>query len=360
MAMLKFHPLKIKARTEAADDAVCITFELPSQLRDSYAFEAGQHVAVRLPATGQDVRRTYSIVCPMGSADLSIGVRVQQGGQVSPLLAQRLQVGETIEVLTPNGSFHTKIEPQRAKRYVAFAAGSGITPVLSIAATVLASEPQSRFVLFYGNRTAASTMFLDEVMALKNRYPSRFSVHFLLSREPQEIDLFNGRLDAARIREFAGAIFDVAAVDEYFICGPGSMVEDVSQALRELGATGKIHTELFTTAGNPIGEIHVAATASAAVHDSTQVAIVMDGRRRSFNMGTNGDESVLDAAARAGFDLPYSCRAGVCSTCRTKLTRGQVRMDHNLALEDWEVEAGYILCCQAHPTTADIEITYDE
>lgn len=360
MAMLKFHPLKIKARTEAADDAVCITFELPPQLRDSYAFEAGQHVAVRLPATGQDVRRTYSIVCPMGSADLSIGVRVQQGGQVSPLLAQRLQVGETIEVLTPNGSFHTKIEPQRAKRYVAFAAGSGITPVLSIAATVLASEPQSRFVLFYGNRTAASTMFLDEVMALKNGYPSRFSVHFLLSREPQEIDLFNGRLDAARIREFAGAIFDVAAVDEYFVCGPGSMVEDVSQALRELGATGKIHTELFTTAGNPIGEIHAAAPASAEVQDSTQVAIVMDGRRRSFNMGTNGDESVLDAAARAGFDLPYSCRAGVCSTCRTKLTRGQVRMDQNLALEDWEVEAGYILCCQAHPTTADIEITYDE
>lgn len=360
MAMLKFHPLKIKARTEAADDAVCITFELPPQLRDSYAFEAGQHVAVRLPATGQDVRRTYSIVCPMGSADLSIGVRVQQGGQVSPLLAQRLQVGETIEVLTPNGSFHTKIEPQRAKRYVAFAAGSGITPVLSIAATVLASEPQSRFVLFYGNRTAASTMFLDEVMALKNGYPSRFSVHFLLSREPQEIDLFNGRLDAARIREFAGAIFDVAAVDEYFVCGPGSMVEDVSQALRELGATGKIHTELFTTAGNPIGEIHVAATASTEVHDGTQVAIVMDGRRRSFSMATDGDESVLDAAARAGFDLPYSCRAGVCSTCRTKLTRGQVRMDQNLALEDWEVEAGYILCCQAHPTTADIEITYDE
>lgn len=360
MAMLKFHPLRIKARTEAADDAVCITFELPPELRDSYAFEAGQHVAVRLPTAAQDVRRTYSIVCPMGSPDLSIGVRVQQGGQLSPLLAQRLQVGETIEVLTPNGSFHTKIEPQRAKRYVAFAAGSGITPVLSIAATVLASEPQSRFVLFYGNRTAASTMFLDEVMALKNRYPSRFSVHFLLSREPQEIDLFNGRLDAARIREFAGAIFDVAAVDEYFVCGPGSMVEDVSQALRELGATGKIHTELFTTAGNPIGEIHVAATASAEVHDSTQVAIVMDGRRRSFNMGTDGDESVLDAAARAGFDLPYSCRAGVCSTCRTKLTRGQVRMDHNLALEDWEVEAGYILCCQAHPTTAEIEITYDE
>lgn len=363
--MLKFHPLKIKARTEAADDAVCITLELPPQLRDAYRFEAGQHIAVRFPAVGEDVRRTYSIVCPMGSADISIGVRVQQGGQVSPLLAQRLQVGETIEVLTPNGSFHTRIEPQRAKRYVAFVAGSGITPVLSIAATALASEPQSQLVLFYGNRTAASTMFLDEVLALKNRYPSRFSVHFLLSREPQEIDLFNGRLDSARIREFAQALFDVAAVDEYFICGPGSMVEDVSQTLRELGAAGKIHTELFTTAGAPIGEARASSTpAPAAVHDSTQVAVVMDGRRRSFSMplddGDYGGESVLDAAARAGFDLPYSCRAGVCSTCRTKLTKGKVRMDHNLALEDWEVEAGYILCCQAHPTTPEIEITYDE
>lgn len=365
--MLKFHPLKIKARTEAADDAVCITFELPPQLRESYRFEAGQHVAVRLPATTEDVRRTYSIVCPMGSADLSIGVRVQAGGQASSFLARHCKVGETIEVLTPNGSFHTSIEPQRAKRYVAFAAGSGITPVLSIAATVLASEPQSRFVLFYGNRTAASTMFLDEVLALKNRYTTRFSVHFLLSREPQEIELFNGRLDRAKVREFAGTVFDVAAVDEYFLCGPGSMVEDVGQALRELGATGKIHTELFTTAGNPI-ESRSAVAAAAAIRDITQVTVVMDGRRRSFNMplysgedgGQYGGESVLDAAARAGFDLPYSCRAGVCSTCRTKLVKGKVRMDHNQALEDWELEAGYVLCCQAHPTTAEIEITYDE
>lgn len=359
--MLKFHPLKIKARTDAADDAVCITFELPPELRDAYRFEAGQHVAVRLPEAGQDVRRTYSIVCPAGSADLSIGVRVQQRGQVSPLLAQHLQVGQTIEVLTPNGSFHTKIEPQRAKRYVAFAAGSGITPVLSIAATVLASEPHSHLVLFYGNRTAASTMFLDEVLALKNRYPSRISVHFLLSREPQDIDLFNGRLDRAKVREFAGAIFDVAAVDEYFICGPGSMVEDVSQTLRELGASGKIHTELFTTAGAAVSGIHASPTASVVAQGSTtQVAILMDGRRRSFSMPLDGGESVLDAAARAGFDLPYSCRAGVCSTCRTKLIKGQVRMDENLALEDWEVEAGYILCCQARPTTEQIEITYDE
>lgn len=375
--MLKFHALKIKARTEAADDAVCIAFELPPELRESYRFEAGQHVAVRLPstagdataedATAGDIRRTYSIVCPTGSADLRIGVRVQPGGQASAFLAQRLQVGETIEVLTPNGSFHTRIEPQRAKRYVAFAAGSGITPVLSIAATVLESEPHSRFVLFYGNRTAASTMFLEEVLALKNLYTTRFSVHFLMSREPQDIELFNGRMDGAKVREFARTIFDVAAVDEFFVCGPGSMVEEVSQALRQLGAKGKIHAELFTTAGNPIESRPAEATAvpePAAGRDTTQVTVVMDGRRRSFSMpranGVYGGDSVLDAAARAGFELPYSCRAGVCSTCRTRLVRGEVRMDHNQALEDWELEAGYVLCCQAHPTTAEIEITYDE
>lgn len=359
--MLKFHPLKIKSRTEAADDAVCITFEVPAELRDDYRFEAGQHLAIRLPVSGQDVRRTYSIVGPMGSADLSIGVRAQPGGQMSQFLAQRLHVGETLEVLTPNGSFHTRIEPRRAKRYVAFAAGSGITPVLSIAASVLAAEPGSRFVLFYGNRTAASTMFLDDIMALKNRFTTRFSAHFLLSREPQEIELFNGRLDPAKVREFSSTLFDVAAVDEFFVCGPGSMVEDVSRTLQELGAKGKIHTELFASASPaPAQDRPSVAAAAPDAKDITQVSVVMDGRRRSFNMNTSLGESVLDAAARAGLELPYSCRAGVCSTCRCKLLKGEVTMDNNMALEDWEVAEGYVLCCQSHPTTADIEITYDE
>ena len=361
--MLKFHPLKIKTRTDAADDAVCITFDLPAQLRDAYDFKPGQHVVVRLPGSTEDVRRTYSIVCPTGSADLSIGVRVQPGGQVSSFLGSQLQVGETLDVLTPNGSFHTTIEPQRAKRYVAFAAGSGITPVLSIAASVLESEPLSRLVLFYGNRTAASTMFLDEVLALKNRYTGRFSVHFLLSREPQDIELLNGRLEPAKIRELAAVLFDVGAIDEYFICGPGSMVEDVSLALRDLGAPGRIHTEVFTTTGKPT-VTRSKITLPAEAHDLAQVTVVMDGRRRIFSMpranGAFGGESVLDAAERSGFELPYSCRAGVCSTCRAKVLNGKVRMEHNQALEDWELAAGYVLCCQAQPTTAEIEITYDE
>lgn len=357
--MLKFHRLKVKARDEIAEDAVCITFDLPPQLRDQFHFEAGQHIAVRLPEG--DVRRTYSIVCPTGSADLSIGVRQQPGGEVSNYLAQRLKIGETLEVLTPNGSFHTRIEPQRVKRYVAFAAGSGITPVLSIAATTLALERESRFILFYGNRTTASTMFVDAVLALKNRYPARFSVHFVMSREPQDSELFNGRLDRAKVREFAAVFFDAAAIDEFFVCGPGSMVEEVSATLRELGAPGKIHTELFSTLDRPVGMPRRAVASPATdAHGETQVTVIIDGRRRNFSMPRDGKESVLDAAARAGVDLPYSCMAGVCSTCRTRVVKGDVRMEYNLALEDWEIEAGYALCCQARPMTAELEISYDE
>jgi ring-1,2-phenylacetyl-CoA epoxidase subunit PaaE len=263
-------------------------------------------------------------------------------------------------VLTPNGSFHTQLEPQRAKTYVAFAAGSGITPVLSIIATVLDAEPESRFVLIYGNRSTARTMFLEELLALKDRYLERLALHFVMSREPQDVPLFNGRLDVAKVRELAGSVFDPSAVDEFFLCGPGTMVENISQALRGLGVTAKIHTELFTTTG---AAAHAAPVRPVrreeAAADTAEVSVIMDGRRRVFSMPMAG-ESVLDAAAEAGIELPFSCRAGVCSTCRTKVVSGSVEMAQNYALEDWEVEAGYVLCCQSRPTSPKLEITYDE
>ena len=237
--MLRFHPLRLRSRTDIAEDAVCLAFEVPDTLRDEYRFAAGQHLALRIDAGGEE-RRTYSIVSAEGSAELRIGVRVRAQGRVSPFLARRLAVGETVDVLTPNGSFHTQSDPARAGRFVAFAAGSGITPVLSIAATVLAREPHSRFTLFFGNRSTASTMFLEDLMALKNRHPARFAVHFLMSREPQEIELLNGRVDAAHVREFARVLFNPQAVDEFFLCGPGSMNDDVAATLRELGAAGRL------------------------------------------------------------------------------------------------------------------------
>lgn len=365
--MLRFHSLRLKSRTGIAEDAVCLAFEVPDELRDDYRFIAGQHLAVKVGAAGGE-RRTYSIVSPEGSNELRIGVRQHAQGRVSPFLVRQLAIGEAIDVLTPNGSFHARSEPGQARRLVAFAAGSGITPVLSIAATVLAREPQSVFVLFYGNRTAASTMFLEEVMALKNRFAARFAVHFLMSREPQEIDLLNGRIDAPHVRAFARVFFDVATVDEFFLCGPGSMNDEIAHTLRELGARGKVHAEYFGVGAPPAEVARTPAPAGSALAggalqaagQGTQVSVLMDGRRRAFTMAARDDATLLEAAEEAGIDLPYSCRAGICSTCRARVLKGEVRMDQNHALEDQEVAAGFILCCQAHPVSAELEISYDE
>ena len=372
--MLRFHPLRLTSRTAAAEDAVRLRLAIPEDLRQTYVHEPGQHVALRVMLDGHEERRTYSIVSAPAAPELELGVRVQPGGAMSRFLAERLPVGGTIEVLPPIGSFHPASAPADGpapRRYcVAFASGSGISPVLGIASSVLATEPQSRFQLFYGNTGIARTMFLEEIMGLKDRYLARFSVHFVMSREPQDLDVFNGRLDASKVRELAQGAFDPAAVDEYFLCGPGTMIDDLRGELGRLGARGRIHVEHFTpvseaapaaartTEAVPAPEAMPPAPAAGADRLAT-VTVVMDGRRRVFDV-TAADEFVLDAAGRAGIDLPFSCRAGVCSTCRAKLVRGTVTLDNNVALEDWELEAGYILCCQARPTSPELEITYDE
>jgi ring-1,2-phenylacetyl-CoA epoxidase subunit PaaE len=359
--VLKFHALKVVERTPIADDAVAIGFALPDTLRVEYAFKAGQHVAVRATLNGQEERRTYSIANVEGADQLRIGVRVQTGGRMSQHLAGALHVGDMLDVLTPNGSFHAHAEHARAKRYVAFAAGSGITPVLSIAATVLAREPASHFQLYYGNTSTSRAMFLDEVLALKDLFLPRFTLCFVMSREPQEFELFNGRIDSAKVLELARHEFDAAAVDEYFICGPGSMADDVQAALTTLGIRGRVHVEHFVAAATATMTVRppVAAPSPTGSAGGATITVIMDGRRRAFSMPMHG-EVILDAAGRAGLDLPFSCRAGVCSTCRAKLLSGTAEMEHNVALEEWEVEAGYILCCQARPTSAALEISYDE
>ena len=361
--MLRFHPLVVAHRAEAADDAIAVTFTLPPELRDDFRFRAGQHVALRREIGGREERRTYSIVNPEGDGTLTIGIRLQAGGRMSAELAQAAVPGARIDVMTPNGSFHA--DPAgRSRRFAAFAAGSGITPVLSIAATALARDPECRFQLWYGNTESARTMFLDEVLALKDRYLTRLSVAFVMSREPQDVEWFNGRIDATKLREFARYDLRVGEVDEFFVCGPGSMGEDVPEALAALGARGRIHVEHFTpvpTAGAVavVGAAAAAAKPAAAAAANSEITVVMDGRRRRFSMARGG-EVILDAAEVAGLDLPFSCRAGVCSTCRAKLVSGSAEMEHNVALEDWEVEAGYILCCQARPTSGALEISYDE
>ncbi len=354
--MIKFHSLALQRREQVAEDAYCLTFAVPQELSEAYRFRPGQHLVVRATLNGRALRRTYSVVSPVGG-ELKIGVRVQ--GEMSRYLAEQLAINQALDVMTPNGSFHPQLTEDANKVYVAIAAGSGITPILSIIASTLAVEPGSQFLLVYANRDSAHAMFLEDVLALKNTYLSRLAVHFVMSREPQDIDLFNGRVDAARLRVLANELFDVARVDEYFLCGPGAMLEALSVELVALGAKGKVHIEHFGAVVSANANAAPSTERAAQNTGMAEVTVVMDGRRRSFKMPM-GDEFILDAAERAGIELPFACRAGVCSTCRTKLTGGKIDMKYNQALEEWEVATGYVLCCQAVPTSNRVELDYDQ
>jgi ring-1,2-phenylacetyl-CoA epoxidase subunit PaaE len=354
---LSFHPLTIIGREPAADDAVCLTLAVPEALAADYRFEPGQHVALRATLDGREVRRTYSIVNPSAGAVLKIGIRVQAPGGLSHYLAREVAVGERVEALGPTGRFIRSTPATAGRCYLAFASGSGITPVISIVTAILEGESDARVVLAYGNRTTSRTMFLEEVLALKNRFLGRFAVHFVMSREPQDVDLFNGHLDGTKVRELAGVLFDPLAVDEVFVCGPGDMAGAIREALKLLGSTAPVHFERFTTDGAEAQTASGARPAAAA--GGTEITVIQDGRRRRFTM-LESDLSVLDAAERAGIELPFSCRAGVCSTCRARVVEGTVSMAHNVALEDWELAAGFVLCCQSRPTSAALEITYDD
>ena len=357
--MLRFHPLRVKAIRPEAEDAVCLTLDVPAELRDEFRAQAGQHVVVRANVEGAEQRRTYSLLNAAGELPLRIAVRTHPQGQVSRFIAKNVRVGDTLDVMPPNGSFGPR--DQKGGTYVAFAAGCGITPILSMVKTLLASDPSCRVLLFYGNRNYARGMLLEELLALKDRYIDRLALHFVMSGEPQEIELLNGRLNAGKVSELAGRLFDAREVRDFFVCGPGTMIDDVSGALQTLGVEpARIHSERFAVADDPVKNKATENDAESAAADGiTQVDLVMDGRRRSFTMRTR-EETILDAAARAGIDLPFSCKAGVCSTCRTKLTKGKVDLDQNYALEDWELEQGFILACQAHAQTPELELNYDE
>jgi ring-1,2-phenylacetyl-CoA epoxidase subunit PaaE len=357
--MLKFHPLRVREVRPEADEAVALTFDVPETLRETFRSEPGQHVVVRALMNGEEVRRTYSLT---NEAPPQIVVRTHPAGRLSRHIAS-LEAGATLDVMPPNGSFGPRVT-EEGGTYVAFAAGCGITPVIAIVRSLLARDSHSRVLLFYGNRGGSRAMLLEDLLALKDLDLDRLSLHFLMSREPQEIELLNGRLDGERVRELAGCLFDAKRVRGFFICGPGTMIETIGATLRSLGVDAqRIHSEHFTVAG---ASAHAPAAAGLSVAEApgpatagtTQVAVTMDGRRRTFTMRT-GEESILDAADRAGIDLPFSCKAGVCSTCRTKLVRGEVSLTENYALEDWELEQGFILACQAHAKTPELELDYD-
>jgi ring-1,2-phenylacetyl-CoA epoxidase subunit PaaE len=351
----KFHPLRVAEVRRETPDCVSLKFDLPPELADDYRFLQGQHVALRTTFEGEELRRSYSVCAGCDDGELRVAVKKVPGGRFSVWVNEALKAGDTIDVMTPEGRFFTPLAPDNAKHYVAFASGSGITPVLALIRTTLAREPRSRFTLIYGNRRQSSVMFHEALEDLKDRYLTRFALFNVFSREEQDIDLFNGRLDAVKVREFLSALMPVDSIDEAFVCGPATMIDQVEQALVAAGVPREhVHVERFGVPG---------ATASLPVDDAdaaqARIGLVIDGVRREIEFHP-GQHSILDAGRAAGLDLPYSCKGGMCSTCRGKLLEGQVRMAKNYALEPHEVAAGFVLTCQSYPLTERVLISYDE
>ncbi|KWR81773.1 MULTISPECIES: 1,2-phenylacetyl-CoA epoxidase subunit PaaE [Pseudomonas] len=357
--MSKFHSLKIREVRPETRDAVSIAFDVPQDLQDSFRFEQGQHLVVRAQLDGEEVRRSYSICSGVNDGELRVAIKRVPGGRFSAYANEALKAGASLEVMPPAGHFNVQLDAARHGNYLAVAAGSGITPILSIVKTTLEAEPHSRVTVLYGNRSSNAAMFREQLEDLKNRYLQRLNLIFVFSREQQDVDLYNGRIDADKCGQLFSRWLDVKHLDAAFICGPQAMTETVRDQLRANGMTAeRIHFELFAAAGS---ESRREARQAAAASDSgkSQVTVISDGRELSFELARNS-VSVLDAGNAQGAELPYSCKAGVCSTCKCKVIEGEVEMDSNFALEDYEVAAGYVLSCQAFPLSDKVVLDFDQ
>jgi ring-1,2-phenylacetyl-CoA epoxidase subunit PaaE len=352
----RFHTLKVAQVERETADAVSLTFAIPPELAADYRFEPGQHLGLRVRLGDEELRRSYSICSAPQDQELRIAIKKVAGGRFSAWAVDALQPGTPIEVMTPEGRFHTPLDPAHARHYVAFAAGSGITPILSIAKTILASEPRSSFTLVYGNRRQASVMFHETLEDLKDRYLTRFVLYNVFSRESQEVDLFNGRIDGAKVRAFLDTLIPAATIDEAFVCGPATMIDEVEAALLAAGvAPAHVHVERFGTPGTGAAEAAPPADDAA----EARIAIAIDGVQREVDFHREHG-SILEAGLAAGLDLPYSCKGGMCCTCRARLLEGEVRMHKNFALEQADVDAGYVLACQSYPLSARVRLSFDE
>lgn len=350
-----FHPLRVAAVERLTEDAVAVTFDVPDHLRDEYRFTPGQHLSVKAAALGDDVRRNYSICAPATSGPLRIGVKRIPDGVFSAFVAERLQPGDTLDVMTPTGTFSTRLDPTQAKRYAAVAAGSGITPVLSILATALEVEPESTAALVYVNRRTSTIMFLEELADLKDRFPARFQLIHVLGHEMTEVELLSGRLDVERIDRILDTILPVDDVDDWFLCGPLALTDTVRGVLQDRGVSAEhVHRELFHVGTVP--RRRVVPTGVPA--DGARVTVILDGRSIDLTVPPDGD-SILDAALQVRPDAPFACKNAVCGTCRARVTEGKVAMDGNYALEPDEVARGYVLTCQAHPVTDRVVVDFD-
>ncbi|MCW5701599.1 MAG: 1,2-phenylacetyl-CoA epoxidase subunit PaaE [Bradyrhizobium sp.] len=356
MTTPRFHRLAVKDLRRETPDAISMTFAIPQELAGDYSFQPGQYLTLRTTMDGEEVRRSYSICSGPDDGELRVAVKRVNGGAFSNWAAEELKCGDELDVMTPTGRFGVTHAPDQARLYVGFAAGSGITPILSIIKGVLAREPQSRFFLFYGNRTTEGMLFLEELEELKDRFLQRLSLFHILSGEEQDIPVLYGRLDGDKVRLLLRSLVPATSIDHVFICGPTGMSEDIEATCRAIGiADDRIHVERFVSefGGKPRPKKVVEPDAPP----KAMAALIIDGKRREVPVAEG--EAILDAALRAGIDLPFACKGGMCSTCRAKLVEGAAEMEVNYALEPWELKAGFVLTCQARPTSEKVVVDYD-
>lgn len=357
---IHFHPLSIKEVKKETADCITVLFDVPPDLTTAFQFTQGQSLTMRTTINGEEVRRTYSICSSPLEKQLRVAIKKVEGGLFSTFANDQLKKLDILEVMPPVGRFYTTLDPAHQKVYTAFAAGSGITPILSIIKTTLATEPHSSFTLVYGNKSRSSIIFFEELEALKNKYINRFNLIHLLSREKTDADINFGRITKEKCSQLFEKLIDLKTTDEFFICGPENMIFSVKDFL-EANAVDekKIHFELFTTPGQSNRTYEVRGTMYDVKSPRSNITVKLDGRSFDFTIPTNSDTTILDAAMQQGADVPYACKGGVCCTCKARLLEGEVSMDVHWGLEQEEIEQGYILTCQSHPKTEKVVVDFD-
>jgi ring-1,2-phenylacetyl-CoA epoxidase subunit PaaE len=360
MATLKFYPLRVKEINPETNECVSVALEVPEDLKEIFQFIPGQYLTFKKHLADAEVRRSYSICAAPDDNELRVAIKKVEQGKFSGFANTELQVGDILDVMPPLGKFSPKQTAAKQKNYLAFVAGSGITPVMSIMKSILQSEPHSQFTLVYGNKNRNTIIFREAIEGLKNLYMQRLRLYHILSREKMDVPLFNGRINAEKVKALSDTLINLNEIDEIFICGPEEMLHATKQQLQDLGvASEKIHIELFTSPDQPKPNHDKWVNEHKADSDkSSKVSIRLDGATFEMELPYNGD-SILDAALKHGADLPYACKGGVCSTCRAKVTEGEVVMETNYALEKDEIAKGFVLTCQSHPVSEKVVIDFD-
>lgn len=359
MAIPQFHSLKVKDIRRETSTCVSVAFEIPDNLKDEYLYKAGQYITIKMLLNNEELRRSYSLCSSPNETDFRVAIKQVHGGRFSAYANKELKVGDVLEVMTPTGNFTVDCAPTKKQNYMAFAAGSGITPILSLIKTILATEPSSTFTLVYGNQNFYSIIFREEIESLKNRYIGRLQVFHILSRERMETDINYGRIDANKCEHLFSKLIDCNQIDQFFMCGPEEMIMSVKKFLEAKGVqSAQIHFELFTSERSAQAKQAYQESHAADQGKVSLVTIKIDDRSMEIPLAFGGD-TILDAALKQGADLPFACKGGVCCTCRAKVIEGSVEMEVNYALEKDEVANGFVLTCQAHPTSDRVVIDFD-